>query len=384
MKILMLNYEYPPLGGGAGVITQNISERLAGLGHSVTVVTTWFNTEKEVEEKGNLKIIRLRSKRVHTHKSSVTEMLSWIYQSKKYLKNYGRQNKFDICFANFSIPGGEVAFYLKKKYGLKYTVISHGHDIPLQFPKQMRWFHLATYNRIKRICMQSEANFVQTVTMKNNIDKFLGEKYATKNILIPNGIDTNTFTPDYSQRSNIFKIVFAGRLVEQKDPFTFLKAIKLYAEKNRNFIVHIIGDGILRKGMENYVKANHIDEVVKFLGWISKNEIVKEYQAAHVAIVSSVFEGMSIAVLESLACGCFLITTPLDGIDEIITKDENGIIVNFHLPEEIAQQLEHYHNEKYLSGYKVSDMVMDKLLEQYNWDIIVKEYEKTFKQLINQ
>ena len=384
MKILVLNYEYPPLGGGAGVITQNISERLACLGHNVTVVTTWFNTEKEVEEKGNLKIIRLKSKRAHIHKSSVTEMLSWIRQSKKYLKDNCSQNKFDLCFANFSIPGGEVALYLKKEYGLKYTIISHGHDIPWRFPKQMRWFHLATYSRIKKICMQSEANFVQTVPMKNNIDNFLGGKYTTKNILIPNGIDTNTFKPDYSQRSNMLKIVYTVRLVEQKDPFTFLNAIKLYAKRNRNFIAHIIGEGILRKGMENYVKANHLDEVVKFLGWIPKNEVVKEYQSAHVAVVSSVFEGMSIAVLESLACGCFLITTPLDGIDKIITRNENGVIVNFHSSEEIALQLEHYYDEKYLSGYKVSDKVMDILLECYNWDIIVKEYEKTFEQLINQ
>jgi glycosyltransferase involved in cell wall biosynthesis len=43
MKLLILNYEYPPLGGGAGVITQNIAEGLAARGHNITVLREkWF------------------------------------------------------------------------------------------------------------------------------------------------------------------------------------------------------------------------------------------------------------------------------------------------------------------------------------------------------
>jgi glycosyltransferase involved in cell wall biosynthesis len=190
MNLLVLNYEYPPLGGGAGVITQNISERLASLGHKVTVVTAWYKIEKEIEEANNLKIIRLKSKRKHTYKSSISEMLSWIKESKKFLNNYCKEEKFDLCFANFTIPGGIVALFLKRKFGIKYTIISHGHDIPWRYPKQMFHFHLTTYSRIKKICLQSEINFVQTQEMKKNIDKFLGKKYATKNILIPNGLDS--------------------------------------------------------------------------------------------------------------------------------------------------------------------------------------------------
>src|SRR5580700_7464924 len=108
MNLLVLNYEYPPLGGGAGVITQNIAERLATAGHKVTVVTAWYKTEKETEEAGNLKSIRLKAKRKHTYKSNVTEMLSWINVSRKFLKDYCRTEKFDLCFANFTIPGGIV------------------------------------------------------------------------------------------------------------------------------------------------------------------------------------------------------------------------------------------------------------------------------------
>ncbi|HTA27235.1 MAG TPA: glycosyltransferase family 4 protein [Bacteroidia bacterium] len=382
MNLLVLNYEYPPLGGGAGVITQNISERLAAMGHKVTVVTAWYKTEKETEESGNLKIIRVKSKRKHTYKANITEMLSWIKESKRFLKEYCKKELFDICFANFTIPGGVVALFLKKQFGLKYTIISHGHDIPWRFPKQMLHFHIATYAMIKKICLESEINFVQTREMKENIDKFLGETHTAKNRLILNGIDARLFMPDYTRKSKQFKMVFTGRLVKQKDPYTVLKAIKLFSEKNNNFILHILGDGILRKGMEQYVHENGLEDYVKFFGWVSKEEMVKEYQSAHVNLIASVFEGMSIGIFESLACGCFLITTPIDDIEHIITQEENAVMVNFYSPEEMAGKLEEYYVGKYLKNYTVPEKLIDDLKTKFNWDKRVEEYETAFTKIM--
>ncbi len=384
MKLLVLNYEYPPIGGGAGVITQNISERLALLGHKVTVVTSWYKTEKEVEEKGNLKIIRLKSKRKHTYKSSITEMLSWIYESRKFLNDYCKAEKFDLCFANFAIPSGIVALFLKRKYGLKYTIISHGHDIPWRFPKQMLYFHIATYFWIKKICIESEVNFMQTEIMKENIDKFLGKKYLSKNMLIRNGLDTRLFLPDYSRKSKEFKMVFTGRLVEQKDPFTVLNAIKIFGEKHKDFILHIMGDGVLRKGMEGFVRENNLNDNVKFFGWVSKEEMVKEYQSAHVNVIASVFEGMSIGVFESLACGCFLITTAIDDIEHIVTPIENAVLVNFYSPKEMAEQIEKYYNEKYLKNYVVPERLINGLKNEFDWNHRVEEYQAVFKRIIGE
>ena len=47
MELLILNYEYPPLGGGAGVVTKTIAEGLSAKGHKVTVVSTWFQGKED-------------------------------------------------------------------------------------------------------------------------------------------------------------------------------------------------------------------------------------------------------------------------------------------------------------------------------------------------
>jgi glycosyltransferase involved in cell wall biosynthesis len=177
-------------------------------------------------------------------------------------------------------------------------------------------------------------------------------------------------------------MVFTGRLVEQKDPFTVLNAIKIVSEKQKDFILHIMGDGVLRKGMEEFVKENDLYDNVKFFGWVSKEQMVKEYQSAHVNVIASVFEGMSIGVFESLACGCFLITTPIDDIEHIITPNENAVLVNFYSPKEMAEQIEKYYNEKYLKNYVVPEKLIIDLKKEFDWNHRVEEYQSVFKKII--
>ena len=384
MKILMLNYECPPLGAGAGVITQHISEGLVKLGNQVTVLTAWLpNNEEEEEVNEGLKIIRLKCKRKHVYKSNPKEMLSWIRKSKSFLKEYCQSVKFDVCFANFAIPGGEVASYLKNAFDIPYVLISHGHDIPWFYPQQMFAYHILTYFRIKRICVQSKANFIQTSEMKENIDKFLGRKWASKNIVIPNGLEDPGFVSDYSKRSKIFKIIFVGRLVKQKDPFTFLKSIKLFSGTIKNFIVHILGDGELRKKMEDYVEKNDLTENIKFLGWMSKDEIIDQYQSANLYVAPSTTEGMSMAVLESLSYGQYVITTPVGQNRELIKEHINGELMTVGNHHELFNMIQKYYEEKFLKNYLVPAKTMADLRIKYNWSNIVKSYDKVLQEVVN-
>ena len=64
--------------------------------------------------------------------------------------------------------------------------------------------------------------------MKANIDRFLGKKFAEKNVIVPNGVDPAVFFPDYSKHPDKLRILFIGRLVIQKDPMTFLNMSKTH------------------------------------------------------------------------------------------------------------------------------------------------------------
>jgi glycosyltransferase involved in cell wall biosynthesis len=371
MNILILNYEYPPLGGGAGVVSKYHAEGLTDLGHNVTVLTAWFKGEKEIEVIGNLKIIKLKSKRKFDFKSSPDEWISWIFKSKKFLSNYLINNKIDYCFAHFALPGGEVARYIYNKFKIPYSIISHGQDIPWFFPKQMFKYHLITYFWIKNICKKSDKLILLSKAMKINADKFMG-KYKSKNIVIPNGCNTNYFVPDYSAKSKKFKIIFVGRLVEQKDPFTFLKSIVILKEKiGEDFIVDVLGNGPLYEKMKSFVSQNNLSDNVNFKGWVTKEEILKEYQSSHLQAISSKAEAMSIAALESLSCGMYLISTPVSGNTDIISDGINGEFFKFGDSFELSKRIINFYNNKFINNYKIESEFLENFQLKYSWKNIV-------------
>jgi glycosyltransferase involved in cell wall biosynthesis len=379
MNILFLNYEYPPLGGGAGVCTKYESEGLAKAGYNVTILTTWFEGEDEITSDKNLKLIRLKSKRKYKFKSNPFEMISWV----KFAKNYSDKsiitNEFDICFANFTIPGAIVAKHIKKTKKIPYIIISHGQDIPFFFPKQMLKYHLVTYFWIKNLVKNSEMLVLLSKEMKKNADKFVGKKNSSKNIIIPNGCNTDIFIPDFNKKSKRFKIIFVGRLVEQKSPFTFLNAIKILTTKKIDFIVNILGDGPLREKMEDFVLKNELSDYIVFKGWVTKNEMLGEYQSANLQIISSDDEAMSIAALESLACGLYVISTPVSGNTELIENNINGQFFNFKNYIELAEKIENYYTTKFLTDFQIDEGILLEFREKYAWTNIVYQYDTLIK-----
>lgn len=382
MKLLILNYEYPPLGGGAGVITQNIAEGFAARGHNITVLTTWFSGEEEDSTRGNLRIIRLKSKRKVVYKSNPIEMLSWMNAAKSFLKKHLLTEKYDLSFANFSLPGGEVAYSMKLMYNLPYVVMSHGHDIPWFMPEQMMWYHALTYQWIRTICLQSKRNYVQSQDMKDNIDAFLGKTFSIKNKIIYNGWNSSIFSPDYSQRKSEFTILFPGRLVKQKDPMSFLKAIYLIKDKIADFKVIILGDGPLRKQMESFVSNKDLTSIVEFKSWVDKTEMLYQYRSASLTVLPSLNEGMSIATLEALACGQYVIATRVSNNESLITPSKNGDFIEKKNPQDIASKILVYYNSKFTSGYLIPLDELKKYHELFEWDKIIDEYEADLGKIV--
>ena len=376
MNILILNYEYPPLGGGAGVVSRYHAEGLCKLSHNVTVLTAWYKGEKEEEQFANLKVIKLKSRRKYTYKSTPDEWLSWISKSKKFLASHLKENKIDYCFAHFALPGGVVAKYINKLFDIPYAIISHGQDIPWFFPKQMFKYHIFTYFWIKGICKKSDKLILLTDAMKKNADRFM-RKHKYKNIVIPNGCESSNFYPDYKKRSDEFKIIFTGRLVAQKSPFIFLKALKiLKKEIVSGFTVNVMGDGALLVRMKQFVQQNNLENEVKFNGWVNKEEMLLEYQSAHVQVMSSEAEAMSISALESLSSGLYLISTPVSGNTDIIEEGINGDFFDFGNYKMLSEQLVNYYNKKYRQKYKIEKAFLDDFRNKYDWEAITKQIEK--------
>jgi len=373
-KILILNYEFPPLWGWAWVVSKQYALWLAKLWNQVTVITTWFKWEKEIEEIWNLKIIRLKSLRKKAFQSNPIEMLSWAFKSIVFLKSYLKENNFDLSIAFFSIPGWIVAKYLKEKYNLDYIISTHWHDIPGFYPEVMKKFHILTNWHTKKIWEKSKKILVLTSDMKILADKFWDKE---KNIILPNWCYNDFFYPDYSKKKDIFNILFVWRLVDQKDPFTMLKSIKLLKEKSDNFQVKIVWDWTLKNEMIDFVEQNNLQDNIVFSGWVSKEKIREYYQESHIQICSSKVEAMSIAILESLYSWVYILSTPISWNNDMIIEWNNWEFFDIWDYTELANKLIYWW--KNYNNIKINSVDIEKLQKKYNWENIVYDLNNIIK-----
>lgn len=380
LNILILNYEYPPLGGGAGIVTKHLAEEFAKMNHSVVVLTTWFYGEPEYYTNNNITIVRLRSKRKNTYQSNPHEMLSWLRHAIKYFK---KQNKddivFDICLANFTMPGGVVARYLKRKHNIPYVILSHGHDIPWTYPKTMFFWHLFFYKTIKNICIESSMNILLSEEIKSIADKFLGEKYQNKNKVFFNGLYINHFNKSMS--GTTLKIIFVGRLVPQKAPLIFLEVIKQIQELQIPYEVQILGDGELKSKMEDFVIRNNLYPI-SFRGKVSHAEVMDALSNSHLLLSTSVSEGMSLAILEAISTGVYVIATDVSGNNNMIVEEVNGNIIACNEPELMTEKIAHFYHHKLLKQYKYPPDYLELMHDLFSWDKIAQQYVNAFLSII--
>ncbi len=370
----MLNYEFPPIGGGGGVISKEIALGLSGLGHQITIVTTWFKGLKEEERfTENLLVLRIKALRKKSFQSNPLEMADWVIKTKRFTSLLLQNQSFDLCFANFVMPGGEVALFLKKKFNLPFVVISHGHDIPWVNAQKQWPLYAAAFFRIKGVLKEASKVFIQTTKMEKNLLKFFPSANYS---IIPNGVHL----VDREKKINpkIFSVIAVGRLVTQKDPETYLLGFLDFAKHKTEVKLLIYGDGPKRKKLKGLVKKYAAHEKVKLFGKRPQDEVIQSMFNATVYLSSSLNEGMSLAMLEAISAGIPVITTPVSGTEEIINS-ATGKFVNFRSPEEIKNLLEDYFL-KWREG-TLEYVVNEDFVKNYSWNEISKKYHKEISSL---
>lgn len=122
-----------------------------------------------------------------------------------------------------------------------------------------------------------------------------------------------------------YDIVFIGRMQFQKNPDKLLNVLKILKEKyNENFSAAIIGNGQLYKDVNNKIQKLELDRNVKMLGYVENP--MGMLQKAKVMILTSRFEGTPMCALEAMALGTVIVSTPTDGMIDLIKPGKNGYL----------------------------------------------------------
>ncbi|MDP4173274.1 MAG: glycosyltransferase family 4 protein [Bacteroidota bacterium] len=207
----------------------------------------------------------------------------------------------------------------------------------------------------------------------------------TKDIeLVYNGIDIKKFQQKVRTIDPIVSnIIVIGRLDVQKDHHTLLKAYRILVnELKENSLqiprLNIVGKGILLNELLKLAKEMNIDEYVNFLG--VRNDISELLYQNDLWVMSSKWEGLSIALLEAMASGIPIIATNVGSNDELIDNGVNGTLVEKESPEELAGEIYRliYDREK---RCRYSEIAKEKALG-FNIKQCADNYTKLYRSLL--
>lgn len=337
MNILIVSHEYPPVGGGGANACMNLAKEYSEAGNTITIVTVWFQGEKEYEEKDGVKIYRVKSKRAHLEHCGFGEMLDYLKKALPLVKKLAKEENFNICQVFFGIPSGPLGYYLKKKYHIPYVIRFGGGDIP-GFQDRFAFVYKAIGPAIKVLWKNADALVANSQGLKKLAEDFYNKKEI---LVIPNGAEVRAFSgaadaENVEKDSNSCRLLFVSRLIERKGLQDILPQLKSVIDKcateesatgtGTTITLDIVGDGPYRETLEALVKEHHIEDHVTFHGQKTKDQLPSFYSKADIFLFPSRKEGMPNAVLEAMSYGLPIIMTPCQGSDELI--DGNGFVTN--------------------------------------------------------
>ena len=141
-------------------------------------------------------------------------------------------------------------------------------------------------------------------------------------------------------------ILSAGRLIEKKGLSDLLQALRLLHGKGLPFRCQVVGEGPERARLEMQIRALGLESVVSLLGACSQEELVERYGSATVfalpckVLANGDRDGIPNVLVEAMACGLPVVSTPISGIPELIESGQNGLLVPPGNTAELAAAIE--------------------------------------------
>lgn len=370
--ILIHNYEYPPIGGGAANATYYIAHHLGSSGHQVIILTSAFETYNGISQEGSVTIYRIKTFRRYQYKAGVVQMLTYIMAALLHLPKIRKRFQPDVQIAFFSIPSGIVAWVYYLFYRKPYLVSLRGGDVP-GTEKSIAFFH-TLIAPLRRSLLRNSKNIIANSKGLAT----LSEKYDPIPVeIIPNGVDAKLFQgmTEYGIKQNgIYSFIFVGRLHQQKNIHTLIHQFAYAYRFNNNIRLSIIGDGQLRIDLERLVIQLGVDKAVIFAGWQDKAAIISHLQQADCFINPSLYEGMPNTVLEAMATGLPVIASDIFGNNDLVYHKENGLLFPLERPDRLGHYIRimaKYSQLKKEYGVKSRLIVETK----YSWDKIAQAYD---------
>jgi len=368
MKILLINSEYPPIGGGAGNASSNIARVLAQRGHQVLVLTSRWDDLPFEETREGVRLVRLSTLRRKMDRSNAFEQISFIFAASFRTFGLIRSFKPDITLAFFGLPSGAIAWLLKKLYRIPYIVSLRGGDVPGFRPYDFRMYHKIAAPFLRSIWKHADSIIANSNGLRSLALAF-DSHYEIP--IIPNGVDVSQFVVSNRDWSSPH-ILSVGRVVYQKG--FDLAMCALSQLKALEWTWTIAGDGPQMATLKAMSEEYGIHDRIHFAGWLSSEQIKEQYAAANLFLFPSRHEGMPNAVLEAMASGLPVLATKIAGNEELVVDGETGKLVPSEDTDALREALRPLLVEAKMRE-QMGRAARQRVESSFSWNRVAEQYE---------
>lgn len=379
MKLL---YFIPALynhGGMERVLTQKVNYLADLMDYDVCVVTTEQNHKPNafsLSEK--VRLFHLNLNFNHHYNQSLFFKLIYHYAKqhkyKKEIINILRMEKPDILI---SLGGKEIDFLYKLKTDARRICEMHfSMNVRAQFLESRKsgW--------VWKMLGQIRTNQLQRVTRK--LDRlvvltkqdYIQWKQTHRNVV--HIVNPSPFNVPKITKSHEKVVIAVGRLDMQKGYEFLIDAWKLVAAKHPDWALHIWGSGDLDTMLRNKIRSMELDGQVNLKG--VSVEIEKEYESASFFVMSSMYEGLPMVLLEAMAYGLPVVSFDCEwGPREVIEDGRNGFLIPVEDTVKLADKINLLIEDPELRD-RMSDEAVT-ISQKFDTDIVMKQWDGMFKML---
>ncbi len=334
MRVLLLNYEYPPYGGGAGVATEALARTLASSGVTVDVVTAGDESSREsvqvgkgtAPQDGRLNVHRVRARRTSVHQAGMRDAASYLVAAMPVVRRLVRAERYDAVHFFFSLPTGAMLPFLDLQ-GIPVIVSLRGSDVPGYDS------HNLTLERAHRVLKPLTRWIWRRAHRVVPVCESLGRlaRQTLRDLdytVIPNGVDLERFHPAAVRRyrnPDRIRCLAVARLVERKGLDHLLRAIASL-ERGR-YELEIVGSGPGEHVLRELVATLGLDGLVTFSGSLDRATVARRFREADLFTLASVEEAFGNVFAEALASGLPIVGTTVGGIPELVKDGVHGHLV---------------------------------------------------------
>jgi glycosyltransferase involved in cell wall biosynthesis len=344
MNILQVTPRYPPHTGGVETHVKEISERLVGRGHEVTVVTADAGEDVRDREIRNGVVVRRHRGLSPGGAFHVAPGIGLtVHNSKADIVHAHNYHSLPLLFASLG------------KSGQRFVVTPHYHG---GSASSYRDRLLTLYRPIgERGLRRGDV----VIAVSDWEREQLKRDFDVEAEVIPNGLDVEQFANATPERRDRPYLLCVGRLEEYKGIQYAIRALPVLSE----YELVVAGSGAYRNQLERAARDEGVENRVSFLGYVSDDRLPGLYAGADVHLVLSSFEAYGMTVAEALASGTPCVVRTAGALTDWVDRDDCLGVADVD-PREIAAAVRSARTVAAPSDELLSwEEVTTRLLDQY-------------------